>query len=112
MSEFKICKAEKKDSEIVLNFIKELAEFEKELGQVTASKQEIEETLFSQNPKAHALLCYENEKAIGCAIYFFNYSTWLGTPGLFLDDLYILPEHRGSGSGAALLKYPAGIAVA
>jgi GNAT superfamily N-acetyltransferase len=71
----------------------------------------IEESLFSASSTAHALICENGGRPVGFAVYFFNYSTWLGRNGLYLEDLYVTPEARGCGAGKALLKHLARIAV-
>jgi GNAT superfamily N-acetyltransferase len=72
----------------------------------------IEASLFAENASARALICERDGQPIGYAVYFFNYSTWLGRNGLYLEDLYVTPEIRGTGAGKALLKHLARIAVA
>lgn len=106
-----IRKATKKDAPLILSFIKGLAEYEKLSDEVTASVKQIEETLFSDNPKAFCLLGFAESKAVAFAIYFFNYSTFLGKYGLYLEDLFVLPEERGKGYGSLMLKQLAKIAL-
>lgn len=106
-----IKKAENKDSALILDFIKKLAVYEKLENEVVASPKTIEETLFCENPKAECIICYQDETPVGFALYFFNYSTFLGKYGLYLEDLFVLPEKRSNGYGKALLKHLAGIAV-
>ena len=64
-----------------------------------------ERTLFAPQASAQALICSYNDRPIGFAVYFFSYSTWLGCNGLYLEDLYITPEHRGTGAGKQMLKH-------
>lgn len=111
MSELSIRPATEADAALILRFIRELAEYEKALNEVTASEEDLRRTLFGSNASAHGLICQLGEEPIGFAVYFFNYSTWLGKYGLFLEDLYIAPRHRGSGAGKALLQHLAKIAV-
>ena len=72
----------------------------------------IQDTLFEPDAKAFCLICEIDGQAVGFAIYFFNYSTWLGKYGIYLEDLYVSPEHRGKGAGKALLIHIAKIATA
>ena len=106
-----IRKATTEDAGLILKFIIELAIYEKAEHEVIATEEDIKQSLFSEDAIAHAVICSIDEKAVGYAIYFFNYSTWLGKNGLYLEDLYITPEKRGYGAGVALLKYLANIAV-
>ncbi|WOJ97338.1 GNAT family N-acetyltransferase [Congregibacter brevis] len=105
------------DSGIILNFITELAVYEREPDAVLADETHIQKTLFCDAPKAFGLICERQSEdgsesvPIGFAIYFFNYSTWLGKHGLYLEDLYVTPEARGLGAGKSLLKHLAQIAL-
>ncbi|MCH1924837.1 GNAT family N-acetyltransferase [Shewanella sp. C32] len=112
MSNLVIRAAQIEDAATILKFIIELASYEKAAHEVTTNIAAIERSLFSPEATAYALLCEVDGQAIGFAVYFFNYSTWLGKNGLYLEDLYIAPEHRGSGAGKAILKYLAKLAVA
>lgn len=98
------------DASTILQFITELAIFEKAEHEVLTSVEMIKQTLFSTDAKAHALICERAGQAIGFAVYFFNYSTWLGKYGLYLEDLYVTPDARRSGAGKALFKALAKIA--
>lgn len=100
------------DAALILRFIRELAIYEKAESSVQTDEAGIRASLFGADATAHALVCEADGAAIGYAVYFFNYSTWLGRNGLYLEDLYVSPEHRGSGAGKALLRYLARIAVA
>lgn len=93
------------DAATILQFIRELAHYEKAEHEVKADGQGIRDTLFSPQATAYALMCEIDGKAIGYAVYFYNYSTWLGKKGLYLEDLYISPDARGAGAGKALLKH-------
>ncbi len=99
------------DAELILNFIKQLAGYEKAEREVVASLDHIRRHVLQADSVAQALICERDDVAIGFAVYFFTYSTWLGKPGLFLEDLFVLPEHRGCGAGKALLKYLAKLAM-
>ena len=111
MMEVKIRKATIDDSSLILNFIKELATYEKAQDEVLASVDDIEKNLFNVNTTTEAVICLADDKPIGFAVYFLNFSTWLGKNGLYLEDLYVSPEFRGCGAGKKLLKYLAQLAV-
>ena len=111
MTDIDIRSATETDCTLILKFITELAEYENALEEVVASEEDLRQILFGTNPKAFALICSVDGLPAGFAVYFFNFSTWLGKYGLFLEDLYISPDHRGSGAGKALLKHLARLAV-
>ncbi|MFC3034757.1 GNAT family N-acetyltransferase [Pseudoalteromonas fenneropenaei] len=100
------------DVATILAFIKALALYEKEPDAVAATEQKLINTLFCEGATAHALLCFEGDEAIGFAVYFYNYSTWLGRNGLYLEDLFVSPDKRGKGAGKAIMQYLARQAVA
>ena len=100
------------DAPQILRFITDLAIYEKAEDQVKTDIAGIENSLFGENSTAHGLICELHGQAIGYAVYFFNYSTWLGKHGLYLEDLYISPQQRGIGAGKALLRHLARLAVA
>lgn len=100
------------DAALILRFIRELARYEKAASSVQTDEAGIRASLFGPTAKAHALICESNGAAIGYAVYFYNYSTWLGRNGIYLEDLYVSPDSRGSGAGKALLQHIARIAVA
>ena len=112
MSTVQIRDAQAEDSALILRFVRELARYEKAEHEVTATQAEIEASIFGDGSTVRALVCEADGEPIGFAVYFFNYSTWQGRRGLYLEDLYVTPERRGSGAGKALLKHLAGIAVA
>lgn len=95
----------------ILSFIQALAEFEKAPEAVDATESDIHEALFGDDATAAGLLCYQGDQAIGFAVYFYNFSTWTGKRGIYLEDLYVNPDYRGLGAGKALLVELAGIAV-
>lgn len=101
--------AEEKDADLVLFFIRQLAAYEHMLDQVTATVDGLKEWLFSWK-SAEALFIMADGKEIGFALYFHNFSTFLGKAGLYLEDLFILPEYRGRGYGKAILRKLAQIA--
>ena len=98
------------DSALILRFITELAIYEKAEDEVIATESDIKNSLFGSSSTTSAVICNINNHPVGFAVYFFNYSTWLGKHGLYLEDLYVSPEHRSFGAGKALLKYLARIA--
>ena len=97
--------AEPADIPAILEMIRELAEFEKLSDQVVATEADYEKNLFGENPAAEALIAEtENGDAVGYAIFFSTFSTFLGKAGLWLEDLYVRPDFRGSGVGKRLLR--------
>src|ERR1700758_2344769 len=91
------------DVPVILELIRALATYERAPNEVTATENGLVEVLFGEKPAAEVLLAFENETAVGFAVFFHNFSTWLGRPGLYLEDLFVRPEHRGKGYGRALL---------
>ena len=100
------------DAELILRFITDLAIYEKAEHEVKTDAAGIRDSLFAEGSTAHGLICENDGQPIGYAVYFFNYSTWLGKHGLYLEDLYVSPEARGLGAGKALLRHLAQLAVA
>jgi GNAT superfamily N-acetyltransferase len=100
------------DASLILDFIRRLAEYEREPDAVVATEEDIIRDGFGPQPKYRCLIAEWHGKAAGFAFFFYNYSTWLGKPGLYLEDLFVLPEMRGHGIGKALLRKLAQIAVA
>jgi|SRR5215467_11470715 GNAT superfamily N-acetyltransferase len=103
MEKFTIRPATVADVPMILELICALADYERAPNEVTASEEILKEALFGAKPAAEVLLLLENENAAGFAVFFHNFSTWLGRPGLYLEDLFVRPEHRGKGYGRALL---------
>ncbi len=99
------------DCQQIFDFIMELAIYEKASEQVVTDVDRINQSLFGQGSNAQALICFVDGVVAGMSIYFFNYSTWLGKRGLFLEDLYVSPGFRGKGAGMALMKKLANIAL-
>ncbi len=107
---FEIRKAQIEDAQLLFDFILSLAEYEKLTHEVTADKAQIEKTIFSENSSTHAIIGYENDTPVAIAIYFYNYSTFKGKNGLYLEDVFVLPDHRGKGYGKRMLQELASIA--
>jgi GNAT superfamily N-acetyltransferase len=105
MSNINIKSATIEDVPLILTFIKELAEFEKLLHEVTATEDILRETLFGSAPKAEVIISYFENSPVGFALFFHNFSTFLGKPGIYLEDLYVKPEVRGKGIGKKLLQH-------
>jgi GNAT superfamily N-acetyltransferase len=97
--------AVKEDAETILYFIKQLAEYEKLSHEVTATGETLIKNLFGSDSNAHALLAYYHNEPIGFALYFYNFSTFLGKRGIYLEDLFVLPEMRGKGFGKKLFLH-------
>ena len=112
MSEISIRKAGIEDARLILDLIIELAVYEKAADEVKTDEEGIRNSLFSPGATAHALICSIEGQPVGYAVYFYNYSTWLGKNGLYLEDVYVTPQYRGRGAGKALLKYLARDAMA
>lgn len=100
------------DAELILRFITDLAIYEKAEHEVKTDAAGIRDSLFAEGSTAHGLICENDGQPIGYAVYFFNYSTWLGKHGLYLEDLYVSPDARSLGAGKALLRHLAQLAVA
>jgi GNAT superfamily N-acetyltransferase len=107
---FNIRAATAADIPVILRLIRDLATYERAPNDVVATENGLREVLFGNDPAAQVLLLFEEEDAAGFAVYFFNFSTWLGRPGLYLEDLFVEPENRGRGYGRALLVHLAKIA--
>ena len=103
-------KAERIDTPLILQFIKELADYEKMLNEVVADEATLETWIFDKQ-KAEVIFALEDGKEVGFALFFHNFSTFLGRAGIYLEDLYVKPECRGKGYGKAILKKLATIAV-
>lgn len=103
--------AEEKDVPLLLEFIRDLAKYEKLESEVTATPDSLKQTLFGPKKFAEALFIKENGVNIGFALFFHNYSTFLGKPGLYLEDLFVKPAFRGRGYGKQLLTFLAKLAI-
>jgi GNAT superfamily N-acetyltransferase len=97
------------DVDEILALIYELAVYEKAPEEAKATREQIIETFFCESPKVFCELVEVDGEIAGCAIWFLNYSTWLGKHGIYLEDLFVRPQYRGKGYGKALLKYLASI---
>src|SRR5882724_7417943 len=109
-SDFQIRPARVDDVPTILQLIGDLATYERAPDEVVATEEQLVDVLFGERPVAEVLLAYEGELPVGFAVYFYNFSTWLGRPGLYLEDLFVKPEKRGKGYGRALLVELAKIA--
>ena len=98
------------DVPLILSLIRDLATYEKLLHEVVATEDSLRRTLFDEMPAAHVVIAEEDGQPAGFALYFFNYSTFLSKPGIYLEDLFVKPEFRGRGTGKALLLHLAKIA--
>lgn len=110
-SSLHIRKAKDIDTHTILKFIKELAEYEKLAHEVVTSVEELQAELFAEKSPVEVLIAEWNQEPVGFALFFHNFSTWLGKKGIYLEDLYVQPHLRGKGIGKALLKAIAQIAV-
>ena len=111
MSTLNIRPATVNDVDQIMQFVVDLAIYEKEEDAVIARPEDFKKALFCESPQAYCLIAEADGKAVGFAVYFFSFSTWLGQHGIYLEDLYVTPESRGIGAGKALLKQLAVIAV-
>ena len=102
--------ASERDVGLIFEFIKAIAEYEKMSDEVVANEELLREWIF-ENKKAEVIFALENGKEVGFALFFHNFSTFVGRAGLYLEDLFVLPEYRGRGHGKALIKKLAEIAV-
>ena len=109
-SKFLIRPATKNDASIIISLIKELAEYERLSQEVEATEDDIRRSLFGDRPFAEALIGEYECHPISFALFFYNYSTFLGKPGIYLEDLYVKPEHRGNGFGRKMLVHIARLA--
>jgi len=99
------------DVALILRLVRELAEFEREPDAVEATEDMLATALFGERPAAEAVIAELDGAPVGFALFFQNFSTWTGRPGIYLEDLYVTPAARGSGTGTALLRHLAGIAL-
>jgi GNAT superfamily N-acetyltransferase len=102
-SNFEIRPARVEDVPVILELIRELAAYERAPDEVTATEEQLVDVLFGEKAVAEVLLAFEGKSPVGFAVFFHNFSTWLGRPGLYLEDLFVKPDKRGKGYGRALL---------
>jgi GNAT superfamily N-acetyltransferase len=107
---FTIRPADMADVPIILQLIRDLATYERAPNEVTATERQLADVLFGEKPSAEVALAFEEDTPVGFAVFFHNFSTWLGRPGLYLEDLFVKPDVRGKGYGRALLVYLAKMA--
>jgi GNAT superfamily N-acetyltransferase len=102
-TDFKIRSARVADVPVILQLIRDLATYERAPNEVAATEGQLVNVLFGEKAAAEVLLAFEKETPVGFAVFFHNFSTWLGRPGLYLEDLFVKPDKRGKGYGRALL---------
>jgi GNAT superfamily N-acetyltransferase len=110
MPELEIRAATEDDVPLILSFIRELAEYERLSHEVRATEELLRHSLFGERPVAEVLICHLGDEPVGFALFFHNFSTFLGRPGIYLEDLYVRPRFRGAGIGRALLVHLANLA--
>lgn len=110
MDPLRIAPATENDVALILSFVERLAEYEKLSHEVVATEAALRHWLFGPRPMAEVLLAYWGDHPVGFALYFHNFSTFLARPGIYLEDLFVEPVHRGKGIGKALLMHLAAIA--
>ncbi|MCH8550933.1 MAG: GNAT family N-acetyltransferase [Natronospirillum sp.] len=111
MSELTIVPARPDQVPVIMGFIRALAIYENAEDQVEATEEDIQQALFGEDATTHGVICFMGDQPVGFAIYFFNFSTWTGKRGIYLEDLFVDPEYRGHGAGKALLQYLAKLAL-
>ena len=99
------------DVPAVVGLVRELAEYEKAAHEVRLTEQQLRDCLFGEEPKLFGHVAEADGQVVGMALWFLNFSTWRGTHGIYLEDLYVQPQHRGSGLGRELLRTLAGLCV-
>jgi GNAT superfamily N-acetyltransferase len=111
LPKYRIAAARPEDLGTIITLVRELAEFERLLHEVRITAADLHEHLFGAHPYAEAAVVWVGDEPAGFALWFHNYSTFVGRPGLYLEDLYIRPVHRGQGYGEALLQHLAALAL-
>jgi len=104
-SDLVITQATQNDMPLLLSFIKKIAEYEKLSHEVTATDEILRQSLFGEKPAAEVIFGYLNNEPVAYAVYFYNFSTFTGKKGLYLEDLFVLPELRGKGIGKKMLLH-------
>ena len=110
MSDFRIVKAREEDVPLIVTFIRRLAEYERLTSEAVVTEPLLRESLFGKRPVAEVVLGYHKDEPVAFAVFFQNFSTFLGRSGLYLEDLFVIPEMRGKGFGRAMLIYLARLA--
>ena len=110
LGDFKIRFADENDAELILDFIKKLADYEKKLSEVVATKDAIREVFFERKI-AEAIIGEYDGKPVGFAVFFYNFSTFMGRPGIYIEDMYVNPEVRSKGIGTLMFAFIAKLAV-
>ena len=103
--------AKKQDTPLILKFIRELAEYEKLIHEVTATEDILRKNLFSKKKSTEVIIAYYKEIPVGFSLFFHNFSTFLGKPGIYVEDIYISGNYRNRGFGKEIFSYFAGLAV-
>ena len=111
MNDVRILPARSEDVGVILNLIRALGEYERLSHDIVATEDGLRAWLFGERPAAEVVLAYVDGAVVGFALFFHNFSTFLGRPGLYLEDLFVVPEWRGRGIGQRLLRHLAGLAV-
>jgi GNAT superfamily N-acetyltransferase len=107
----RIMEATEKDTPLILEFIRQLAEYEKHLDKVEATDARLRRALFASTPKASVIFAYQGDRPVGFALFYYTYATFVAQPGLYLEDLFVTPAARGKGVGRELLGYLAKLAL-
>jgi len=110
MAELEIRPATERDVPLILSLIRELAEYERLSHEIVATEEILRDSLFGERPAAEVLLGYVGDDPAGFALFFHSFSTFLGRPGIYLEDLYVRPEFRGAGVGRVFLRHLARLA--
>jgi GNAT superfamily N-acetyltransferase len=110
MSDFQIKQAVEKDVPVILWFIQRLAEYERLSHEAVVTEELLRANLFGDRPVAEVLLGYDHDRPVAFAVFFHTFSTFLGKPGIYLEDLFVIPEMRGKGFGRAMLVHLARVA--
>jgi len=110
-AQMQIRPASEQDVPVIFGFIRALAEYEKLAHEVVTDEVELRQMLFGPRPFAEVVIAYTGEGAVGFALFFHTFSTFVGKPGLYLEDLFVNPEHRGKGYGKALMLHLARLAL-